>query len=65
MQGRSFACLPKLEDLRIDAALPDGGDEHMSDESIQVELAGLPAGLKTLEVGTAAKCVGAATRCHA
>ena len=44
-QGRSFECLLQLQNLRIEADLP-GCD----DESIRVDLAGLPLGLKTFEV---------------
>ena len=47
-QGGSFACLPLLQELRIEAEADQGAD--MYDGSITADLTGLPAGLQTLKV---------------
>lgn len=53
VQGRSFACLPRLRHLRMHTGStlcrPKRKNAPESGEGI-VELAGLPAGLETLEV---------------
>ena len=49
-QGRSFACLPRLQELRIEAITNHFGDIY--EGVFLVKQAGLPAGLQTLEVGT-------------
>jgi len=47
-QGSSFACLPLLRELRIEAEADQGAD--MYDGIVTANLAGLPAGLQTLKV---------------
>ena len=49
LQGRSFACLPQLRDLRIEAEASSNGDGQPIDGAVTLELAGLPSGLDTLE----------------
>ena len=49
-QGRSFACLPLLQELRIWASTET--DTDMYDGAIEVDLAGLPASLQTVSVTT-------------
>ncbi len=51
LQGNSFECLPRLRELRVAASVPPKGVNPTYNETIQVGLAGLPSGLKTLEVG--------------
>ena len=54
LQASSFACLPQLMELRIFAKLFASDDMQRNlDESIEVDLAGLPSGFRTLEVGLA------------
>ena len=59
LQGGSFACLPQLRTLRIEAEVSAAEDAFaFDDEGVHVSLAGLPAGLETLEVWTA--CISTA-----
>ena len=53
LQGRSFACLPRLRKLDVEAQVPPMDDSHSYNEIIPVRFAGLPPGLQTLKVGSA------------
>ena len=48
MQGAAFACLPRLQELRVDAVAEQDNDEW--EDVFDADLAGLPSGLQTLEV---------------
>ncbi len=50
LQGRSFACLPQLRELRIEAEVSVDDSVSLFDIGICLELAGLPPGLEMLEV---------------
>ncbi len=47
-QGHTFACLPRLRELYVQAVAAEFDD--LGDLFAEADLAGLPAGLQTLEV---------------
>jgi len=49
LQGRSFACLPRLRELRICAAAA-ANDVNAPDGTVHINTAGLPSELQTFEV---------------
>ena len=65
MQGRSFECLPKLQRLQIDAEMNGGHGRRIDDDSTQVDLAGLPSSMNTLEVGIEPDTDCSAAQCQA
>ncbi len=49
LQGRSFGCLPRLREMRIDVEVSSDG-VHAFGGSVHIDMAGLPPKLQTLKV---------------